>query len=110
MIRDSLAPEAGTAADLVYNGSIFRWMQRGSLMASANAGWDVGGSLPRWVKLVRAGNNLTGYISVDGTTWTFHQTVTIAMTNPVYVGMFASSSSASTTATATFDNVIVTQP
>jgi len=63
---------------------------------------------PRWVKLVRAGNLITGYESPDGVTWTTVGTDTFAMGTTVLVGLGVSSHVTGTNATATFDNVTVT--
>ena len=68
---------------------------------------------PYWVKLVRAGNSFTGYISPDGTTWTMVGTTqTIStITAAAYAGLAVSSNSSSgPTCTATFDHVKLTQP
>jgi hypothetical protein len=63
---------------------------------------------PRWVKLVRAGNLITGYESPDGVTWTTVGTDTFTMGTTVLVGLGVSSHVTGTNATATFDNVTVT--
>jgi len=61
-----------------------------------------------WLRLVRSGNNIVGYSSIDGTTWNFAFTATVSMTGCVYVGIFSESINNSVTNTATFDNVSVT--
>ena len=63
---------------------------------------------PYWVKLVRAGNVITGYASPDGTTWTQIGTDTFTMGPAVLIGLGVSSHVAGVNATATFDNVTVT--
>jgi YVTN family beta-propeller protein len=61
-----------------------------------------------WVRLVRAGNVLTGYASANGTTWTQVSTTTLsALTSQVLIGLAATSGDISVTNTATFDNVQV---
>jgi fibronectin type 3 domain-containing protein len=74
--------------------------------ASSTPSNDVELNVPYWVKLVRTGNVFTAYRAPDGATWT--QTggsVTIAMSDPIDVGLVQTSDSNSTLATATFDNV-----
>jgi regulation of enolase protein 1 (concanavalin A-like superfamily) len=63
-----------------------------------------------WLKLTRSGNTITAYSSPDGTTWTQIGTTTIAMTDPVTIGLVVCSHSAGTLNTSTFDNVSVTSP
>lgn len=60
---------------------------------------------PRWVKLVRLGNTITGYESADGVTWTVVGSDTFVMGPTVLVGLAVSSHVAGTTATCTFSNV-----
>ena len=62
-----------------------------------------------WMKVVRNGSNFSCYYSLDGVDWTQSgSTVSIAMTDPIYVGMAVSSTDTSTLVTATYDNVTVT--
>ena len=63
---------------------------------------------PRWVKLVRAGNLITGYESPDGVSWTTVGSDTFTMGATVLVGLGVSSHVTGTNASATFDNVTVT--
>ena len=82
----------------------------------------VSAASPRWLRLTRAGDVITGYDSVDGTSWTTIGTVTLRGLAPaVQAGMFvtspgytkqtsqqltsASGTAAPTDATATFDRV-----
>ena len=61
-----------------------------------------------WLKLTRSGSTITAYSSSDGTTWTQVGTTTIAMNDPVTIGLFNCAHNASALNTATFDNVSVT--
>jgi hypothetical protein len=64
---------------------------------------------PYWVKIERVGNDFSGYISPDGQTWTqLGTTQTIAMTDPVYIGLAVTSHDAATMRTFTFANVSTT--
>jgi ABC-type transport system involved in multi-copper enzyme maturation permease subunit len=76
---------------------------------------------PRWLRLTRSGDTITGYDSLDGTTWTPVSTTTLAgLPSTVQVGLFvaspgytvtndslggSSSMGGPTLATGTFDNV-----
>ena len=61
---------------------------------------------PYWVRIVRTGNSFTGFISPDGTTWTqLGSAVTVTMTDPVLIGLCATSHAAGELRTMTFDNV-----
>ena len=51
----------------------------------------------------RSGNTITAYSSPDGTTWTQIGTTTIAMTDPVTIGLFVAPTSAGTLNTSTFE-------
>src|SRR5438046_2455764 len=58
------------------------------------------------MKLVRSGNTLSAYGSLDGVNWTqIGSTQTVAMAQNVYIGLTVSSQSNSSLATATFDSV-----
>lgn len=49
------------------------------------------GKIPRWIKLVRAGDTFTGYVSADGQNWQRVGDVTISMPKKIYVGLAATS-------------------
>jgi hypothetical protein len=64
---------------------------------------------PYWVKVERKGNSFTGSISADGKTWKQLGTAqTIAMANPVLIGLAVCSHDATLTTTAAFSNVSTT--
>jgi len=59
-------------------------------------------SSPRWLRLVRTGDTITGYDSADGTHWTLAGTATLpGLTSIVQAGLFAAAPSNGNTATAT---------
>jgi RHS repeat-associated protein len=62
-----------------------------------------------WLKLTRTGNTITGYKSTDGSTWTAVGAATVPMAQTIVAGLFVSAVNETTTSTATFDNVNVTQ-
>lgn len=65
-------------------------------------------TLPYWVMLVRSGSTFTGYQSPDGINWTIVGSAqTISMAQSVYVGLGVDSQSSSSSSTAKFDYVSV---
>lgn len=59
-----------------------------------------------WVRLVRAGNNLTGYVSNDGLSWTSLGSIVLSdLSQQVYIGLAATSGQLYESTTAVFDQV-----
>jgi hypothetical protein len=109
MIRNSLSPSAAQAFMVVASspakGVPFqRRLTDGDVSVSTSGSQS---TAPRWVKLVRSGNTITGFESADGVAWTVVGSDTFVMGNSVLVGLGVSSHVAGTTASATFDNVSV---
>jgi fibronectin type 3 domain-containing protein len=88
------------------NGFIYRTSSNGSGTASGTT--NVGGVLPEWMKLTRAGNVFSGYVSSDGVNWTGVNSVSITMSNTLMVGFAVCSRNNGVLDTAVFDNVSVT--
>jgi hypothetical protein len=64
---------------------------------------------PYWVKIERKGDAFTGFISADGVEWAqLGEAQTIAMGNPVYIGLAATSHVGGALRTFQFDNVATT--
>src|SRR5262249_41154322 len=78
-------------------------------LARTNGPWPTRpnpSALPVWLKIVRVGGDLGTYWSRDGSVWIPASTGgAFVPTGVVEVGMYVSSNSESSTATATFDNV-----
>ena len=108
MIRDSLnggsthafMPITGGGG----NGASFQY-RAATNGASANADSTAVLAPPYWVKIERAGDNLTGYVSPDGKSWNMLGTTTITMNAPVYIGLAVTSHAAGQDRTFEFDNV-----
>jgi hypothetical protein len=63
---------------------------------------SVSASAPRWLRLVRDGDTITGYDSTDGTHWTPVDTVTLpGLTSTVQAGLFTAAPSDGNAATTT---------
>jgi hypothetical protein len=81
---------------------------------------DITAAPPYWVKLVREGNNITGYSSADGVEWTQFTDASpdnsggaisnpqpVEMADPVLIGLFVTSHADGQNRTYTFDNVSI---
>jgi hypothetical protein len=117
MIRQSLAagsthaymPITANSDGTAGNGASFQ-RRLAADGASSNTDSTTKVAPPYWVKIERKANAFSGYISPDGTTWTQLGTAqTIAMTDPVYIGLAVTSHvDAATLRTFKFDNVSTT--
>jgi hypothetical protein len=93
MIKASAKPGAAYAAMLVTGGNGVR-MQDDYTGDSAGLPGPVTASSPRWLRLVRAGDAITGYDSSDGAHWTRVGTVTLSgLPATAQVGLFTTSPS-----------------
>ncbi len=91
MIKASAAPGAAYAAMLVtgQQGTRLQYDYTGDVAALPG---PVTASSPRWLRLVRAGDTVTGYDSADGTHWTKAGLVTLpGLPATAQVGLFATS-------------------
>lgn len=107
MIRETLEPTSRHASTFVTpaNGLAF---QRRIATAGASSSTSGGaGAAPYWVRVVRAGQLFTSYVSADGATWRLVGSETIAMQPTVYVGLAVVSKDTSRAGMATFTNVTV---
>ncbi len=116
MIRQSLAagsthaymPITANSDGTAGNGASFQ-RRLAADGASSNSDSTTKVAPPYWVKIERKGNAFSGYISPDGQAWTQLGTAqTIAMTDPVYIGLAVTSHDAATLRTFKFDNVSTT--
>ena len=107
MVRSSLAADAAHAFVLATPGNGIALQgrpQAGSLSQTVAA---LSGTAPAWLKLERRGVVVDGYASANGTEWTPLGSMTIALPEPVYVGVAVTSHDASQIATATFDTLTI---
>ena len=90
MIRETLSAGAkSVSVSMANTTSFFQYRQTTDQNAVIIQG---AGQLPRWIRLVRIGNELTAYESQDGLVWDEPiQTVTVEMTPDVYIGLAATS-------------------
>ncbi len=92
------------------NGACYQWRPTtGGASSSANYGGTPAAAAPYWTRLERVGNQLSAYLSADGQTWIQTGTAqTIAMEDPVLIGLCVTSHVSGTLRTYTFDNVSYT--
>ncbi|MCY2976743.1 MAG: hypothetical protein NTW52_18960 [Planctomycetota bacterium] len=63
---------------------------------------------PCWLKLVRRGNEFTGYESLDGETWWLTGTIKLELTAVAMIGLSSSSHTSNTLTTSLFDHLLLT--
>ncbi|MDX2286270.1 MAG: hypothetical protein NW241_19025 [Bacteroidia bacterium] len=109
MVRNSL--DANAANAMMYISPVGRWTYQRRLTAAgrtssvkSNAGAV---TTPHWVKLVRKGNEVTGYRSADGQTWTLVSSAVLTLSPEVFFGLALVSHDTLKEAEAVFDNVKV---
>jgi hypothetical protein len=106
MIRDTL--DAGSANAMVAitggagDGGTFQWRTDAD-GSSSSSRTLTGISPPACIKLVREGDTFIGYIFLDGKWQQEGTSATVAMTDPVYIGLAVTSHTDGTLTTATFD-------
>jgi hypothetical protein len=113
MIRNTLDAASANAktADWPAFHGIFFDLRSVSGGSTTEPGSQSGATAPYWIKISRSGNSFSSYTSPDGVTWTQLSTSqSITMNSSVYIGLAVSSGSTSALASATFDNVSITNP
>ena len=113
MVRSALTPGSRHAFMATRPATAsFVWRTTDGASGTTSTTGTLTPALPRFVRLKRTGNSFTAAHSLDGLTWTTQGSAqTIAMPDPVYVGLAATSASttASTTVTAAFDSFSLTR-
>jgi hypothetical protein len=91
IVKESIKPGSGYAAVMV-TGSHGVRMQHSFTEDTAGSADRVAAESPRWLRLARARNTLTGYESTDGTQWTEIGTADLAdLPATVQIGLFVTS-------------------
>jgi RHS repeat-associated protein len=91
MVRASLQPEAAVAMVIAAPSQQAAFQHRlssGAQMTSSNA---QSVAFPAWLKLVRDGDQFSGYLSEDGQSWALLGSAAIAMDEDVYLGLAVTS-------------------
>jgi regulation of enolase protein 1 (concanavalin A-like superfamily) len=106
MIRASLNASAAHAFALVSSSKGIAFQRRRqSGGVSVNTSGPAAGAAPAWVRLVRAGTQITAYWSSDGKSWTTIGSDTVTLNSTVYVGLAVTSHNPAVSTTATLSNV-----
>jgi serine/threonine protein kinase len=111
MIRESLRPDAPNAA-VVFSphgkGIVFLQARPAAGQATVETkGPEL--PVPCWLKLVRRGNQITGYASADGRTYLQIASYVVPMAKKVQVGLAVTSRAENTVTTATITDVAIGQ-
>ena len=109
MIRETLGANARNAFMMLMPESGVFMQSRANQGGATTRLTGRAGAAPVWLRLVRQGNQFTGYISTNGTSWTTAGTMTVNMTAAAYVGLAVTSRVDSALATATFTNLQVSR-
>ena len=108
MLRESLAAGSKYSFSLIAatNGSDHQYRAATDGGAAGSGGSGVGA--PYWVRVVRAGNNFSAYVSPNGTAWTLLSTQAITMGTTIYAGLAVTAHNNAAVCEAVFDNVTFT--
>jgi hypothetical protein len=106
MARETLATGGRFAASIAtpaMNGCFFEWRDPAGSASSTSGSFPA--NFPNtWLRLKRTGNTFTGFAGYDGQTWTQLGSVSLSMSNQVYLGFAVSSHNPNQPATAQFLN------
>jgi M6 family metalloprotease-like protein len=104
MIRETLAADSRHALTAVSAASGLAF-QRRIAPAAQSLHTGLAGAAPRWVRLRRAGNVFTSFVSTDGTAWTQVGAETIAMGAAAWVGLAVTSHNNASLSTDVFESI-----
>ena len=119
MVRESLAPESryvslvsrpsesrkGTSLNGLNEGVELKMKDTAGAVPKVMAALDL--KMPNWLRLVRAGDTFTAFVSADGLVWAPLGSATLSLGSNVYVGTSVASSRRGVWATASFDHIEV---
>lgn len=108
MIRGTLLTDSPYAMAMLSAGNGTGFQRRLGAGQSSLFTFGPSAVAPTFVKVVRQGNTLRGYHSVDGASWTLMGSDTVVMGSAVYAGLAVTSHNPAALMTATFDQVGVT--
>ena len=108
MFRAGLAADASNVSLLLTPSSGYLFQRRPSAGASTTSSSGGTGAAPGWLRIKRTGALFTAYRSADGMTWTVIGSDSIAMADPIYVGIAAASHSTTVASDVVADNFAVT--
>jgi hypothetical protein len=109
MIRDSLLPNAKLAMLALTPADRVLWLRRTGNGSSVST-TTISGTFqpPQWLRVVRVGNDVTGYYSTNGVNWTATDTKTVNFGTNFFLGLAVTSAASNTLNTTRFDRVLAT--
>ncbi|MDQ2799994.1 MAG: hypothetical protein M3Y13_10155, partial [Armatimonadota bacterium] len=110
MVRESLDPGARFADVLVTPDKGGEFQRRTQTSGPTDTSEQTPSPAPFWVRLVRAGDLVTGYLSKDGKTWEERGHETVKMAPQVFVGLCVTSHKNDELTEAQIDSVLVDPP
>jgi alpha-galactosidase len=105
MIRNTLDANSIHAMMVMSSANGLAFQRRTSTGGSSSHTAGTNTTAPYWVKLIRSGSRITGYESENGTNWTTVGTITMPMSDPVYVGLMVTAHNDGALCEARFENV-----
>ena len=109
MIRSSLAANAAHGFALVSAGKGIAFQRRSTTGSGSMNTSGPAATAPYWVRLVRAGTQVTASVSINGTTWTTLGSDTISLGQRAYVGIAVTSHNTSADTDARVSQVTIRQ-
>jgi hypothetical protein len=107
-VRESLAGQSRHTTVALSRGNGYAFQRRSDPAGDTVLTDGGAGTAPGWVRLARTGDFFVAYRSADGRTWTRIGEDIIPMAETVYVGLVASSGSATAPVTAAIDSLSIT--
>ncbi|HZF01301.1 MAG TPA: PQQ-dependent sugar dehydrogenase [Methylomirabilota bacterium] len=109
MFRETLSPGSRYAlmAVTAQGSSVYQSRTVENNLSSSSDGLAT--KMPQWLKLVRAGNIFTGYVSANGENWQRVSSVTNSMPQKIYIGLAVTAHNNSALNSTLFDNVAVSK-
>lgn len=105
MVRESLTAGSRYGASMVTYGRGVVFQARAATNGSSTVKEGNGHAVPLWLRVIRRGDTISGYYSLDGVSWTQQGAETVAMGPDAYIGLCVTSRAAGTPCTAVFDDV-----
>jgi RHS repeat-associated protein len=111
LVRSSLDQNAESVLLAMTSGAGTHWTVRAEGAATRTGVYDwnhwlTGSSA--WIRLVRSGDLITGYFSIDGETWNEIHSATTTLPETVYIGLAVAGNNGAQAVTATLSDVSVT--
>ncbi|MGA9779061.1 MAG: PQQ-dependent sugar dehydrogenase [Verrucomicrobiia bacterium] len=108
MFRENFSPGSKDAMMIVTAGGGSVYQRR---LKTDGPTWNTDGpavNVSCWVRLVRAGDKFTGYVSADGQDWKWVDSITVPMNQTIYAGLVLSAHNNTELNSTLFDHVTVT--